>query len=71
MRSSVEVGDMITTIGGIVGVVVSADENKSDLSNIVIQTGDATRITLKRGAIRSKDTLKQEENVKNNSENKA
>ena len=61
MRSSIEIGDKITTIGGIVGVVVSSDESKADNANIVIQTADSTRITLKRGAIRSKDTLQSEE----------
>ena len=56
MRNSIEVGDDITTIGGIMGTVVSENQNK-----IVIETGaDRVRIELARWAISSKG--KGEEN---------
>lgn len=54
MRKSVDVGDTITTIGGIVGRVV--DVKDDDI--IVLEVGAArTKIHFKRWAIRSKDTL--------------
>jgi preprotein translocase subunit YajC len=52
MRSSVRNGDLITTIGGIVGTVVNIKENK-----IVIETGaDQVRIELEKWAISSNET---------------
>ena len=52
MRSSVKVGDKITTIGGVVGVVCHAKDDK-----IVVETGaDRVRIEFAKWAISSNDT---------------
>ncbi len=52
MRSSVRKGDKITTIGGIVGVVVDVKE-----SNIVLETSaDQVRLELAKWAISSNET---------------
>ena len=52
MRSSVRKGDKITTIGGIVGIVVDVKEN-----NIVIETSaDQVRLELAKWAISSNET---------------
>ena len=57
MRKSVSVGDTITTIGGIIGVVVSDNEEK-----IVIETGkDRVRLELTRWSISSKGKDSEEE----------
>ena len=57
MRKSVSVGDKITTIGGIIGVVVSDNEEK-----IVIETGkDRVRLELARWSISSKGKDSDEE----------
>jgi preprotein translocase subunit YajC len=49
MRESVERGDVITTIGGIVGVVIMVRDN-----DILIETsGDKTRIQIQKWAVRS------------------
>ena len=54
MRSSIEVGDDITTIGGIVGKVISMRE---DDETFVLETGtDKTRIRFKKWAVSSVDT---------------
>ena len=53
MRSAVKVGDKITTIGGVVGKIVSI---KDDV--IVIETGaDRSKMTIKKWAIQSCDTI--------------
>ncbi|MDD3429161.1 MAG: preprotein translocase subunit YajC [Oscillospiraceae bacterium] len=53
MRNSLEVGDIITTIGGIVGPVVSVKED-----TVVIETGsERTKIRFKRWAIQSVEKL--------------
>ena len=47
MRNSIEVGDTITTIGGIIGIVASVKED-----TLVIETGgDRTKIRFKRSAV--------------------
>ena len=52
MRNAVKVGDKITTIGGIVGVVVDVKEEK-----IVIETGaDQVRIEFAKWAISSNES---------------
>ena len=52
MRSSLEIGDDITTIGGIIGRVVSMKED-----TIVIETGsDRSKMRLARWAIQSNNT---------------
>ncbi len=55
MRGNVQIGDDITTIGGIVGRVVGI---KEDADSIVIETGtDRAKIRIKRWAIGSIDTI--------------
>jgi preprotein translocase subunit YajC len=55
MRGNVQIGDDITTIGGIVGRVVGI---KEDSDTIVIETGtDRAKIRIKRWAVGSVDTI--------------
>lgn len=54
MRSSIEIGDDVTTIGGIVGKVIALRE---DDDTFVLETGsDKTRIRFKKWAVSSIDT---------------
>lgn len=56
MRNSLEIGDEITTIGGIVGRVVSIND---ETDSLVIETGaDRNKMRLKKWAISSIDTEK-------------
>jgi preprotein translocase subunit YajC len=53
MREALEVGDNVTTIGGVVGRVVSIKED-----GIIIETGaDRSKIQIKKWAIQSVDTV--------------
>ena len=55
MRSSVDIGDKIITIGGICGVVITAKDGDEE---IVIETGgDKTRLHVKRVAIQTRIPL--------------
>ena len=55
MRSSIEIGDKVSTIGGIVGIVCAISE-KDD--TIVLETGsDHTKIRFRRTAIASVEKL--------------
>ena len=57
MRNSLEVGDEITTIGGIIGEVVSIKEE-----TVTIETGkDRSKIRIHRSAVRSIDVKANEE----------
>ena len=57
MRSSIEVGDQVTTIGGIVGTV---RQIKDDGALYVIETGaNNDRLTIHKWAIQSKDTISE------------
>ena len=57
MRNSLEVGDEITTIGGIIGAVVSIKEE-----TVTIETGkDRSKIRIHRSAVRSIDVKANEE----------
>lgn len=57
MRSSLKTGDEITTIGGIVGKIVSI---KDDSDSFIIETGvDRNKIKIKKWAIASCDTAKE------------
>ena len=57
MRSSLKVGDQITTIGGIVGTICAVKEQ-----TIVMETGaDRVRIEFTKWAISSKGTQSTEE----------
>ena len=52
LRSNLKVGDQITTIGGIIGTVVSVKDDK-----FVIETGaDQVRIELQKWALSTNDT---------------
>lgn len=52
MRSEIQVGDDVTTIGGIVGRVVTIKED-----SLIIETGsDRAKMRIKRWAIASNDT---------------
>lgn len=52
MRSELQVGDEIVTIGGIIGIIVSMKED-----SLVIETGsDRSKIRLARWAISGKNT---------------
>lgn len=55
MRSSVQIGDEITTIGGVVGKVVGI---KEDTGTLVIETGtDRSKLKIKKWAIGSVNTI--------------
>lgn len=55
MRSNIQIGDNITTIGGIVGKVVGI---KEDSSVFVIETGtDRSKIQIKKWAVSSVETV--------------
>ena len=77
MRSAVKTGDVITTIGGIIGTVVSVKDEK-----FVMETGaDQVRIEMAKWAISSNETAaaaakaeakkRQEEKAKAKAEKKA
>lgn len=56
MRDSLQVGDEITTIGGIIGKIVSIKEE-----TMIIETGrDHTRIRLLKTAVRTVDVRAEE-----------
>ena len=55
MRNSVEVGDEITTIGGICGRIVTVKEE-----NLIIETGaDRNRMTITRWAVQQNNTANE------------
>ena len=59
MRKNAQVGDEITTIGGICGRIVAI---KDETESIVIETGsDKAKMRIKRWAIGSVDTVHEEE----------
>ena len=60
MRNSIEVGDEVTTVGGIVGLVVNIKED-----TVVLETGgDRSKIRIKRWAIQ--ENLTQHEEASDN-----
>ncbi len=62
MRNNIQIGDKITTIGGIVGRVVAI---KDDSDSFVIETGvDRSKIKIKKWAIASCDTQKENNQTK-------
>ena len=66
MRSSLKVGDVITTIGGIVGTICAVKEQ-----TIVMETGaDRVRIEFTKWAVSSKGTQATEEAVAESEEKK-
>lgn len=57
MRNNIEIGDEITTIGGIQGRIIAV---KEDEDAFVIETGpDRTKMKFKKWAISSVDTVKE------------
>lgn len=57
LRNNLEIGDEITTIGGIVGRIVAI---KDDEDSIVIETGsDRNKMKMKKWAISSINTVKE------------
>ena len=60
MRNSVQVGDEVTTVGGLVGLVVNIKED-----TVVLETGgDRSKIRIKRWAIQ--ENLTQHEEASDN-----
>ncbi len=58
MRNNIQVGDEITTIGGIVGRVVSI---KDDNDSFIIETGmDRNKVKIKKWAIACCNNIKEE-----------
>ena len=58
MRNNLEIGDEITTIGGIVGRVVAI---KDDEDALIIETGsDRVKMKFKKWCISSVDTVKEQ-----------
>lgn len=59
MRDDVRVGDQITTIGGIVGRVVTVRED-----SLVIETGaDRNKMTVKKWALQSNETVHEDKGL--------
>ena len=57
MRSELQIGDEIVTIGGIIGIIVSMRED-----SLVIETGsDRSKIRVTRWAISGKNTTAEQE----------
>ena len=55
MRKNVQIGDEITTIGGVVGRVVGM---KDDTDTLILETGtDRNKMRIKRWAVGSVDTI--------------
>ncbi len=62
MRSNAQVGDEVTTIGGISGKIVAV---KEETDSVIIETGtDRTKLRVKRWAIGSVDTAHDKEETK-------
>ena len=69
MRSSIEIGDDVTTIGGIVGKVIAIRE---DDDTFVLETGtDKTRIRFKKWAVSSIDTPEKQPKKNEKAEKKS
>ena len=59
MRKNAQVGDEITTIGGICGKIIAV---KDETESVIIETGsDRARIRVKRWAIGSVETIHDED----------
>lgn len=58
MRKNAQVGDEVTTIGGICGRIIAV---KEELDSVIIETGsDRSKIRVKRWAIGSVDTIHED-----------
>ena len=59
MRKNAQVGDEVTTIGGICGRIIAV---KDETESVIIETGsDRARLRVKRWAIVSVDTIHEED----------
>lgn len=59
MRKNAQVGDEVTTIGGISGKIIAV---KDETDSIILETGsDRSRLRIKRWAIGSVDTIHEED----------
>ena len=59
MRKNAQVGDEITTIGGIAGRIVAV---KEETESVIIETGsDKSKLRIKRWAIGSVDTVHEDD----------
>ena len=59
MRKNAQVGDEITTIGGICGRIIAV---KDETDSVIIETGsDRARLRIKRWAIGSVDTIHEDD----------
>ena len=59
MRKNAQVGDEVTTIGGICGRIIAV---KDETESVIIETGsDRARLRVKRWAIGSVDTIHEED----------
>lgn len=68
LRNNLEIGDEITTIGGIIGRVVAI---KEDEDAIIIETGsDRNKMKMKKWSISSINTVKEESKTENPAEKK-
>lgn len=68
MRNSIEIGDKVTTIGGIVGIVFAISDKDDTL---VVETGsDRTKIRFRRSAISNVEKLDVGGDAKNASAKK-
>ena len=68
MRNNIDIGDEITTIGGIVGRIVAI---KEDEDAFIIETGsDRVKMKFKKWAISSVDTVKENANAPKTREQK-
>lgn len=68
MRLGIQIGDEITTIGGIIGKVVSI---KNETDSLIIETGtDKSRVQIRRWAIAANNSVAIEENNKSDKKDK-
>lgn len=59
MRKNAQVGDEVTTIGGISGRIIAV---KDELDSVILETGsDRARLRIKRWAIGSVDTVHEDD----------
>lgn len=64
MKRNAQVGDEVTTIGGISGriIAVKKESEKAGADSLILETGsDRTKIRVKRWAIGSVDTIREED----------
>lgn len=62
MRKNAQVGDEITTIGGISGRIIAV---KEEVDSVILETGsDKSKLRIKRWAIGSVDTIHEDDEVK-------